>query len=130
MCRLDTGKASKQLHELTLQGQAKHQTPQLTSRPSVPKLAIVLMCTGTRGDVQPFMVRSCLHFVCVGNLYKLQQEFSILPDSGAALAAGPTRSHVHISFLLTGCQCHTSCDKKPIAAAKYPLSPKPLWHGT
>ena len=28
----------------------------LSSRPDVPPLAICLMCTGTRGDVQPFIV--------------------------------------------------------------------------
>ena len=32
----------------------KQHTPK-PSRPPVPKLAIVLMCAGTRGDVQPFI---------------------------------------------------------------------------
>lgn len=31
------------------------QRPTKTARPPVPKLAIVLMCAGTRGDVQPFI---------------------------------------------------------------------------
>ena len=73
MRRLDGDKAARQLNELTLHGREapKHQAPQLTSRPSVPKLTIVLMATGTRGDVQPFMVG--LPLSCHQSLHKARK---------------------------------------------------------
>ena len=51
-------KAAKQLHDLAHQGKTGTTIVEpLSSRPDVPLLAILLMCTGTRGDVQPFIVR-------------------------------------------------------------------------
>ena len=53
-------KAAKQLQDLAQQGKTGSLIVQpLSSRPEVPPLTLVLMCTGTRGDVQPFIVRPC-----------------------------------------------------------------------
>lgn len=37
------------------EGPGRQHVPKTEARPPVPKLAVVLMCAGTRGDVQPFI---------------------------------------------------------------------------
>lgn len=67
---LDGQAEATQPYKTAAQENAETQHSTISPRPPVPKLAIVLMCAGTRGDVQPFIalgLKLKVSFCCAHN---------------------------------------------------------------